>query len=181
MRTVRPLDIAMADPVHIREATAADARAVISLLERLYSETDFLLYEPGELKHDVEQYARRMEEAARKGTWVMFIATHHHGMVGLIFGNCGTAKRTRHSLLIGLGVVQASWNQGIGRSLLRAIESWARMRGLHRLELTVQTNNRAAIALYEKVGFEHEGTKRHSQRVEGIYVDELLMSKLITV
>jgi RimJ/RimL family protein N-acetyltransferase len=170
----------MQDPLRIREATAHDAGAVICLLERLYSETDFLLYEPGELKHDVEQYARRMDEGARKGSWVMFIAENPVGIVGVIFGNRGTAKRTRHSLLIGLGVLRASWNQGVGRSLLGAIESWARARGVHRLELTVQTTNRPAIALYEKVGFEREGTKRHAQRIDDAYVDELLMSKLIT-
>ena len=171
----------MADSVCIREATPDDAKAVISLLERLYSETHFLLYEPGELNHDVAQYAHRMDQAGRKGSWVMFVAENGDGMVGVIFGNRGVAKRTRHSLLIGLGVLQASWNQGIGRCLLGAIESWAWARDLHRLELTVQATNRSAIALYEKVGFEREGTKRHSQRVEGAYVDEFLMSKLIAV
>jgi RimJ/RimL family protein N-acetyltransferase len=171
----------MADPVRIRQATPDDAKAVISLLERLYSETHFLLYEPGELNHDVEQYARRMDDAGRKGSWVMFVAENSNGMVGVIFGNRGTAKRTRHSLLIGLGVLQASWNQGFGRSLLGAIESWARARELHRVELTVQTTNHPAIALYEKVGFEREGTKRHSQNIDGAYVDEFLMSKLIPV
>jgi RimJ/RimL family protein N-acetyltransferase len=169
----------MEKPLRIRQSTPDDAQAVISLLERLYSETSFLLYEPGELTHDVEQYARRMDEAARKGNWVMFVAESGDCMVGVIFGNRAVPRRTRHSLLIGLAVLRASWNQGVGRRLLAEIEAWARTHDLHRLELTVQTTNRPAIALYEKVGFEREGMKRHSQRVEGVYVDEFLMSKLI--
>jgi RimJ/RimL family protein N-acetyltransferase len=50
---------------------------------------------------------------------------------------------------------------------------------LHRLELTVDVDNRRAIALYEKCGFEREGVKRRSRRIEGRYFDELSMSKLI--
>jgi len=64
---------------------------------------------------------------------------------------------------------------------LEALEGWARSKGLHRLELTVDVENRRAIALYEKCGFEREGVKRHSRRIEGRYSDELYMSKLIAV
>jgi len=39
--------------------------------------------------------------------------------------------------------------------------------------------NQRAIALYEKSGFEREGLKRHSRKIEGAYFDELYMSKLI--
>lgn len=39
----------------------------------------------------------------------------------------------------------------------------------------------AAIRLYQRVGFEVEGTKRRSLRVEGEFVDELYMAKLIDV
>lgn len=169
----------MENAVRIREATPDDARAVLSLLEQLYSETHFLLHEPGEVEQDVERYARRIGEAAGKGNWVMFVAESGGSTIGLTFGNRGTAKRTRHSLLIGLGVLRSSWSQGVGRGLLGAIESWARARDIHRIELTVQTENSRALALYEKVGFEREGTKRHSQRIDGAYVDEILMSKLI--
>jgi RimJ/RimL family protein N-acetyltransferase len=42
-------------------------------------------------------------------------------------------------------------------------------------------HNEAAIALYQKMGFMVEGTKRDSMRVNGQYVDELYMAKLIEV
>ena len=74
---------------------------------------------------------------------------------------------------------QAYWNQGVGRSLLGAIEGWAKTRGLHRLELTVQATNDRAIMLYEGIGFVREGTKRDSIKIGAGYVDEFFMSKLI--
>lgn len=41
-------------------------------------------------------------------------------------------------------------------------------------------HNYAALALYRKMGFQQEGIKRDSLWVEQRYVDEYLMSKLLT-
>ena len=109
----------------------------------------------------------------------MFVAEDENRLIGVIFGTCGNAKRRRHALFLVMGVLQARWNQGVGRSLLDAIEAWAKTRDIHRLELTVQTTNDRAIRLYENMGFVREGTKRDSIKIGAEYVDELLMSKLI--
>jgi len=42
-------------------------------------------------------------------------------------------------------------------------------------------HNTPAIGLYRKLGFQVEGTKVHALCVDGIYVDELLMAKLLAV
>lgn len=41
-------------------------------------------------------------------------------------------------------------------------------------------HNHRAIALYSKVGFRFEGTKRDSLLVDGLYVDEYYMAKLLS-
>jgi RimJ/RimL family protein N-acetyltransferase len=165
--------------VEIREAHPHDAGAVIALFERLYSETSFLLYEAGEQVPKIEEYARRIGVARKAESGIMYLAQIEGETVGAIFGNRGAALRNRHSLFLVLGVLQAYWNRGVGLSLLRAAEHWASTHRLHRLELTVQKRNTRAVALYEKAGFEAEGTKRHSLVVNGEYLDEWLMSKLI--
>ncbi|MFO7698719.1 MAG: GNAT family N-acetyltransferase, partial [Anaerolineae bacterium] len=62
--------------------------------------------------------------------------------------------------------------QGIGEALLAALidlgENWL---GLTRLELEVYTDNAPAIALYQKLGFVIEGTKRRYAMREGVLVD----------
>ena len=165
--------------MRVREALPDDAESMVALFQLLYSETAFLLYEPGESVPAVEDYAERIREASEAQTGAIFVAEDDNRLIGAILGSCGNAKRRRHALFLVMGVLQAHWNQGVGRSLLDAVEAWARARGLHRLELTVQTTNDRAIALYEKMGFVREGTKRDSIRVGAEYVDELLMSKLI--
>lgn len=49
---------------------------------------------------------------------------------------------------------------------------------LHRIELSVLTNNIPAIKLYEKVGFKKEGISRQSVYKEGQFVDVQIMSIL---
>ena len=56
---------------------------------------------------------------------------------------------------------------------------WATEQGLSRVELTVLCHNTAAIALYQKYGFEIEGTKRHSLLIDRTYMDEYYMGLLL--
>ena len=44
--------------------------------------------------------------------------------------------------------------------------------------LTVLANNPRAIALYEKLGFTHEGVKRQAQYKAGKFLDVVMMAKL---
>lgn len=48
-----------------------------------------------------------------------------------------------------------------------------------RLELTVVTENRAAVALYKKDGFLIEGVKKHSLMIDGKAFDEYYMVKIL--
>jgi RimJ/RimL family protein N-acetyltransferase len=41
-------------------------------------------------------------------------------------------------------------------------------------------HNEAAIALYKKIDFEIEGRKQHSLVINGSYVDEYCMAKLLS-
>jgi RimJ/RimL family protein N-acetyltransferase len=69
--------------------------------------------------------------------------------------------------------------QEVGTRLFEQMEAWARDVGLHRLELTVQIRNRAGLALYTKMGFLVEGLMRHALLVNGTWVDEYHMGKLL--
>lgn len=163
----------------VREAIPSDAARVVELLRTLFGETNFMLYEPGESAATQEQQARQIDEKTRSGSGVMFVCETDGQLIGAVFGTRGVARRTKHSLYIVIGVLQAWVGRGVGRALLQALEEWALSRAVHRLELTVAVDNARAIALYEKFGFQREGVKRHSRRIDGRYSDELYMSKLL--
>ncbi|MBL8699506.1 MAG: GNAT family N-acetyltransferase [Alphaproteobacteria bacterium] len=165
--------------VRIRLAGPVDAAVIIALLDRIHGETPFMLYEPGELNVSAEVYAARISESMGKARWFMLLAEDGGAPVGFINGFRGGARRTAHVLGIGLGILRSHWGRGIGRSLLAAAEDLARRQGISRLELSVQPTNRRAIALYEKLGYRHEGTKRNGQLIDSRFVDEHLMAKLL--
>lgn len=165
--------------MRVREAIPSDSTKLVPFFRTLYSETNFMLLEPDEFAVTEEQQARRIEEMSRSESGVVFVCETDNELIGVVFGNRGIARRTRHSLYVVIGVLQAWTGRGVGRALLEALEGWARSKGLHRLELTVDVDNRRAISLYEKCGFEREGVKRRSRRLEGRYSDELYMSKLL--
>ncbi|MBV9487913.1 MAG: GNAT family N-acetyltransferase [Frankiaceae bacterium] len=70
------------------------------------------------------------------------------------------------------------YGRGLGTEATRLAVDHAFAVGLHRVELEVYDFNPRARRVYEKVGFRHEGTKRHALRWDGAWVDAHIMGLL---
>jgi RimJ/RimL family protein N-acetyltransferase len=70
---------------------------------------------------------------------------------------------------IGIGIGEPDyWNRGYGREAMAlALDFSFGELNLHRTQLTVFDYNQRAIALYEKLGFQHEGTFREFLHRDG--------------
>ena len=165
--------------VPIRKARVEDAASLVEFFKQLDEETNFMLFEPGERTISVNEQSDRLKAFENSSTEALFVAKDDGAIVGFAVCIGGTTNRNRHSANIVIGVLRGYWNKGIGGALMQSLEVWARAKNLHRLELTVMAHNAHAIALYEQSGFEQEGIKRDALRVEGKYVNEIYMSKLI--
>lgn len=124
--------------------------------------------------------------------WEKRIAEHaadHHMLVaeveGEVVGNAGLlpaarAARRRHAGAIGMSVRDDWQRRGVGSALLAAVvdlaDNWI---GYTRLELTVYTDNAAALALYRKFGFVIEGTLRDYALRDGAYIDAYTMARFV--
>ncbi|KPL94782.1 MULTISPECIES: GNAT family N-acetyltransferase [Vibrio] len=90
-----------------------------------------------------------------------------------------TKVRDRHCAGLGIAIHPEAQGKGIGKALMQEVvnqaDNWL---NLVRLELEVHADNHSAIALYERVGFQLEGTKRLSTFKAGKYIDMLLMSRI---
>ena len=115
--------------------------------------------------------------AMRAGGGVHVVAVAEQGEV---VGWCDIARHARegfqHCGRLGMGVVPAFRDRGIGRRLATAALEAAWSAGIERVELEVFTSNRRAIALYEKLGFVIEGVKHRARKLDGRYDDELFMA-----
>ncbi len=87
--------------------------------------------------------------------------------------------RTSHSGHFGIAVRDDWRGKGVGTALMEACvdlaDNWL---DLTRLDLRVYTDNAPAIALYQKFGFEIEGTHRRFAYRNGEYVDAHVMARL---
>jgi putative acetyltransferase len=90
-------------------------------------------------------------------------------------------RRLSHVLRLDLCVHVGFWRQGHGQALLGALIDWAQgQSGAHKIELLVRAENRAAVALYRKLGFVEEGRMKNRVRLRsGRFVDDLSMALLL--
>jgi putative acetyltransferase len=118
--------------------------------------------------------------------WLTPSANMHHLVAeidGRVVGSAGmhlaTSPRQRHMADIGMTVHDDFQGRGVGTALLAAAldlaDNWLNLR---RVELHVYTDNAPAIHLYEKFGFEIEGTARQYAFRAGQYVDAYAMARL---
>jgi RimJ/RimL family protein N-acetyltransferase len=165
--------------VTVRRAVAGDAASLVAVRRGLFAETSLLLWEPAEFTSGAEDEARLIERFSERTNSLLLVALVDGHIVGFLSATGGERNRLRHSALVALGVLRAYWSRGAGSALLGNVIAWAPGAGIKRLELTVHVSNERAFRLYRRHGFEVEGTRRCSLRVDGTYVDEYLMS-LIT-
>jgi len=132
------------------------------------------------------------ERVDRSEGFIASLDTNSHQFVATVSGEdgreivIGTAgivisgnPRLRHSAMLGIMVHKDYQNQGVGKKLMEALldvaDNWLM---LVRVELAVYTDNERAIALYKKMGFEIEGTRKKAAIRGGAYVDEFIMARL---
>jgi ribosomal protein S18 acetylase RimI-like enzyme len=73
-------------------------------------------------------------------------------------------------------VKKAYWHKGIGKKMMQACIDWCKEKGVEQLELDVVTENERAIALYQSLGFQIYGTKKHALKYsDQTYADEYYM------
>jgi putative acetyltransferase len=119
---------------------------------------------------------RLAEPAEGQYSLVAVVGGEVVGQLGLF---ATTRPRRRHVGELGMGVRDDWQGKGIGSALMQAAldlaDNWL---NLTRVELTVYTDNAAAIALYTKFGFEIEGTHRAYAFRHGHYIDAHSMARL---
>jgi GNAT superfamily N-acetyltransferase len=138
------------DPT-IRDAQAADARGIASLLTQLGYPSD------GET---VEERLDRLRVVGDR----VIVAELEGEVVGLVHLQVTPAiERDRPAGKLGALVVdEGHRGHGVGRALVEAAEQEARLRGCELIYLTTAERRDDAHAFYERLGLEHVG-RRYSR------------------
>jgi len=155
--------------VTVREATLADVDALIDLLVAVAGEGRWIATEA---PVDTERRRRRMAEDVEGTDAIILVAEAGGapvGELGLHLARYGVAD-------MGMAVAAGWRGRGVGTALLAEAVARARKAGAHKLALQVWPHNTAAIALYERFGFQREGhLRRHYRRRSGELWDAIIM------
>jgi RimJ/RimL family protein N-acetyltransferase len=163
--------------MRVRPATAEDVEELGRALKVVVDEERWLAIQPPVTEAEM---AERIRTAMAEGRRLFALEDDESGadggpLVGLI-----ELRPTRiqgvHS--IGMWILPGHRGKGGGRMLVdAAIE--ARPPDVHKIELEVWPDNEAAIALYERAGFQREGLRRdHYPRRDGRLHSSLIMARL---
>jgi RimJ/RimL family protein N-acetyltransferase len=162
----------------IRSIEEEDAIRYVEFLNSIDLDTEFLLWEPGERTITPEAVKNQIRNANPQARF-HYVAVASDKVVGFLVGIRGTQKRVQHKADFTMGVLSSFGGNGIGKALLQEFEAWARKNELKRIELAVMSHNKRAIELYEKRGFNLEGSRKSSILIRGQFVDENIMGKLL--
>ena len=164
--------------MNIRKINIDDTENYLDMLKQLDNETKYMMYEAGERKTSIEEMRLSIQNIVDTNK-LLLVAEEEGKIIGFLSANKGFANRIKHSAYIVIGILKDYRGKKIGTRLFEELFQWAASNKITRLELTVMTNNENAIRLYKKMGFKVEGLKEKSLIVDGNYIDEYYMSKLL--
>ena len=163
--------------MRVRPATPEDAAELGRALKIVVDEKRWLGLQPPVTAAELaEGFRTRLDEGRRLLALEDDVAPDGPGpLIGLIDLH---PTRTAGVDSIGMWILPGHRGRGGGRMLLdAAIE--ARSPDAHKIELEVWPHNEAAIALYERAGFQREGLRRdHYRRRDGRLHSSVIMARL---
>jgi RimJ/RimL family protein N-acetyltransferase len=173
-----PQTISLRGGLHaeLSRTVEADAAAVVAYFNQVSAETDFGGFGPGGYPRNIQEEVLHIRSLAQPDKGLMLKAVIAGELAGIIGINRLGAPRVQHNGILGISVLKKYWSIGLGRALCEAAILEARHIGLLRIELRTRHDNHRAIALYEALGFQHEGRLRGAFMVDEAEYDDMLMA-----
>ena len=139
-------------PFVIERARAEDGAALLQYLKIIGGETNNLSFGPEGVPLSVEAeeaYLRAQEGSADN---VQYLARVDGEIIGTASLN-RKPNRMRHRGEFGISLKKAWWGCGAASALAEGVLAFAREAGVQQVNLEVRSDNKRAIALYERLGF----------------------------
>lgn len=166
----------------IRPALPEDAAALRLLRIEGLADTPeaFAADLPAAQAETVERWAERIANNALENSGVICVAASADRLVGMTGLGRGHWPKTRHSAVIWGVYVSPEWRSAhLAETLIEECIAWGRAQEVEIAKLGVITTNLPAIRCYTRCGFSVYGLEPRAICCNGVYYDELLMSRKI--
>ena len=162
-----------------REAGIDDAEEMISYLNIVGKESDNLMHGSNGFNVPVEAVKRRIQASHDADNSVIMIAQAGEKIIARAELDGYPGERLHHNARFSISVRKDYWNMKIGTRLITEIIERARKMNLRNIELEVVADNKAAIALYHKMGFSDVGVYKNFWFADNVYSDAIIMQKCL--
>ena len=163
----------------LRNGAEQDGEQVLDVFNKTHAETDFLLTYPDENSFTVSQESEFLKEKTASKNEIEIVAEINGKIVGTAgIEAVGGKFKISHRADFGIAILKEYWGLGIGSALTKACIECAKAAGYSQLELNVVAENKAAAALYEKLGFKEYGRNPQGFRSRTTGFQELIYMRL---
>jgi len=164
----------------VRDAEPADAEALVRVLNPIIEARAYTAFDT---PFTVEAERDYLLNFPRRGIWKVAIRSLDHRLVGFQIMEPFATYTTAfdHVGTLGTYVDLELRRQGVARSLFKATFDAALRKGYEKVFTFVRADNPAALQTYLGQGFLVIGTARQHARIDGRYIDEILIEKRLTI
>jgi len=160
--------------IQIRHAETDDYEAI----HKIYTQPK-VVWGTLQLPYSPSEKRRQQLAEPREGAYTLVACVEEDVIGHMSLRTFPNSPRRKHVGALGMGVLDEWQRKGVGTALMKAVINFAdRWLNLTRLELSVYTDNEPAIRLYEKFGFETEGTLQKYAFRDGEFVDVFMMARV---
>ncbi|MFX0063378.1 MAG: GNAT family N-acetyltransferase [Candidatus Hermodarchaeota archaeon] len=160
----------------IREANESDAIEIKNIVNSVASEKKYVV-----LERSREDWDEAIREIKNRESLII-VAQVNGKTVGMAHLVRGKFKKNRHIGFLGILILKKFRIIGIGTAMMNYIMEWTKKsEDLEKISLTVFATNIPAINLYHKFRFINEGICKKQYKIEGDYIDEIIMGKFLTL
>ena len=164
--------------IHIREARIEDAEDMVGILNPIIAAR---IYTALDTQCSVEQQREFIRAFPRRGIFLVAVVTSSNRIVGLQdvspFGDFTPAFD--HVGVIGTFVDLSRRREGIASRLFAATFDAAPKKGYEKFFTYVRADNTAALQTYLRKGFLVVGQAARHAKIDGRYVDEVMIEKFL--
>lgn len=163
----------------IRQAEAVDARAILGLLRHVGRETPYLTFGPQGSRLNVAQEVQLIEHYAASQTSLLLVVEVDDQIIGLANLSTRDKDKQSHVAELGICIIKDYWGYGIGQMVIEELLTFAKKVGLRVITLEVVVENKRAVSLYQKFGFEIKGELTDRLHVGLKYLNAYIMEKVL--
>lgn len=158
----------------IRPARQEDLSGIVGVIRRITEKKMYLVAESVAEQLDFEGVLIRHNDVK---TRMFFVATVNDDVVGWSHLEAPELEKLSHAAKLTVGVLSEYRRHGIGGHLLHRGLEWAAKQGYRKVYNSIPATNQDAGTFLEEHGFETEAIRRDHYRIEGEFVDELMMAR----